>query len=153
MLSSSLTYPLDQIPKMAPGLIMVALVIFFYAWFGVEVFHGSPQGKAAFPSLAVSVLSPRLYRPSPLPTVSTPARAAPRRRACGEFRCVAPPRALSILVQNTNANHARLPTQDVVDLCYNGELPRRDDARLQRAQARGRVFRQLHGACSSAEFS
>ena len=31
---------------------MLAIVILFYAWFGVVIFYDSPQGVEAFPSLA-----------------------------------------------------------------------------------------------------
>lgn len=83
---------LGQVPKMLPGLIMLALVIVFYAWFGVAVFYGSPQGKAAFPNLVVSARGalPPLAGPRAAPLSSSlrtrlaRRSLARRRKACGE---------------------------------------------------------------------
>lgn len=43
---------LKMIPKLMIPLSMLAIIVFFYAWFGVVMFYNSPQGIAAFPNLA-----------------------------------------------------------------------------------------------------
>ena len=43
---------LQKIRKMMAPLSLLAIIILFYAWSGVVIFHNSPEGESAFPNLA-----------------------------------------------------------------------------------------------------
>lgn len=43
---------IEKIPELMIPLGMLAVIIVFYAWFGVVIFNGSAQGLVAFPNLA-----------------------------------------------------------------------------------------------------
>ncbi|KAL7471996.1 hypothetical protein ACHAXS_012301 [Conticribra weissflogii] len=42
---------LEMIPQMILVLSILAVIVVFYAWFGVVIFYGTPEGRESFPSL------------------------------------------------------------------------------------------------------
>lgn len=98
---------LHKIQKMMLPLSLLAIIILFYAWSGVVIFHNSPEGEAAFPNLADGMW----------------------------YVLAATYLLLHVLFRLTNyavenVNRA-FPIQDIVDMCYDCELSGCHDAIIQ----------------------